>query len=95
MQVIVQEGRAKVTLVAAVHAQDESLRSAAVNTLNEEIRAYYRDYEVVRIEARDGFLEIFPAALASIFWLEKARRYQLKSPTAAAAPVAVKGPGEE
>jgi hypothetical protein len=39
---------------------------------------FYRDFEVIRVEARDGALEITPAAVASITWLRKDRRYQLK-----------------
>jgi hypothetical protein len=42
------------------------------------VKVFYRDYEIVRIEAREGAMEIMPAAIGAITWLKKERRYQLK-----------------
>lgn len=81
MQIIVQEGRAIVSLVVPVRAYDEALRTATYSELTEEIKAYYRDFELVRVELRDGAMELSPAAVAAIYWLEKGRRYQLKLAT--------------
>jgi hypothetical protein len=78
MQVIVQEGRAIVSLTAPIQAHDDALRTTSIREMTEEVKVYYRDYEMVRIEARDGAIEILPSALAGLFWIEKGRRYQLK-----------------
>lgn len=79
MQIIVQEGRAILSLVAPIQVHDEALRSTSVSEFSEEIKAFYRDFELVRIEARDSLLEVQPGNVASIFWVEKGRRYQLKT----------------
>jgi hypothetical protein len=78
MLVIVQEGKAIVSLMAPLQAHDEALRTTNIREMTEEVKVFYRDYEMVRLEARDGAIEILPAALAGIFWIEKGRRYQLK-----------------
>jgi hypothetical protein len=78
MQVIVQEGKAIVSLTAPFQAHDEGLRTTNLREMTEDIKVFYRDYELVRVEARDGIIEILPHAVAGIFWIEKGRRYQLK-----------------
>jgi hypothetical protein len=42
------------------------------------VKVFYRDFEIIRIEARDGALELTPAVIATISWVRKDRRYQLK-----------------
>lgn len=81
MQVIVQEGRAIVSLIAPIHAHDEALRTTSFNEMTEEVKVFYRDYEMVRLEMREAGIEVLPQAVAGIFWLEKGRRYQLKLST--------------
>jgi hypothetical protein len=78
MQVVVQEGEASVSLTMAIQAPDDSLRTTSLNILTGPVKVFYRDFEMVRVEARDGALEILPPAVASITWLRKDRRYQLK-----------------
>lgn len=78
MQIIVQEGRAILSLIQPIQAHDEALRSTTIREMTEEVKVFYRDYEVIRVEAREAQIEILPVALAGIFWLEKGRRYQLK-----------------
>lgn len=78
MQVIVQEGKAIVSLISPIQAHDEALRTTNIREMTEEIKVFYRDYEMVRVEARGGTIEILPQAVAGIFWIEKGRRYQLK-----------------
>ncbi len=79
MQVIVQEGEASVSLLAAIHAPDENLRTTTVSSVAGPVKVYYRDFEVIRIEAREGSLEIMPMAIAAITWIRKDRCYQLKT----------------
>lgn len=79
MQMIVQEGDASISLVTPIQAPDENLRTTEVSTVVGPIKVYYRDFEVVRIDAREGMLEITPAAIAAITWTRKDRCYQLKS----------------
>lgn len=78
MQIIVQEGRAILSLIAPIQAHDEALRSTALHDITGDVKAFYRDYELVRIEARGGDLEILGSAVAGIYWLERGRRYQLQ-----------------
>jgi len=78
MQVVVQEGEASVSLTMAIQAPDDSLRTTSLSILTGPVKVYYRDFEMVMVEARDGALEILPSAVASITWLRKDRRYQLK-----------------
>jgi hypothetical protein len=78
MQVVVQEGEASVSLTMAIQAPDDSLRTTSLNILTGPVKVYYRDFEMIRVEARDGALQIFPPAVASITWLRQDRRYQLK-----------------
>jgi hypothetical protein len=78
MQIVVQEGEASVSLIVAIQAPDDTLRTSTLNILTGSVKVFYRDFEVIRVEARDGALEVLPAALASITWLRKDRRYQLK-----------------
>lgn len=79
MQIVVQEGEASVSLMAPVQAPDESLRTTTVQSVVGPVKVFYRDYEIVRIEAREGAMEIMPAAIGAITWLKKERRYQLKT----------------
>lgn len=79
VQIIVQEGRAILSLVNPIQVHDEALRSMTVHEFSEEVKVFYRDFEVIRVEAREGIIEILPNAVASIFWVEKGRRYQLKT----------------
>ncbi len=79
MQVVVQEGEASVSLTMTIQAPDDSSahhRRSII--LTGPVKVFYRDFEVIRVEARDGALEILPTAVASITWLRKDRRYQLK-----------------
>ena len=78
MQIVVQEGEASVSLTMAIQAPDDSLRTNSFDVITGTVKVFYRDFEVVRVEARDGALEITPAVIASISWLRKDRRYQLK-----------------
>jgi hypothetical protein len=78
MQVVVQEGEASVSLTMAIQAPDDSLRTNSITLLTGPVKVYYRDFEMIRLEARDGTLEILPPAVGSITWLRKDRRYQLK-----------------
>ena len=78
MHIVVQEGEASVSLMVPVQAPDESLRTTTVQSVVGPVKVFYRDFEVVRIEAREGAMEIMPAAIGAITWLKKERRYQLK-----------------
>ena len=78
MQIVVQEGEASVSLTIAIQAPDDSLRTNSLNIVTGPVKVFYRDFEVIRVEARNGALEITPAVVASITWLRKDRRYQLK-----------------
>jgi hypothetical protein len=78
MHMIVQEGEASVSLVTPIQAPDESLRTTTAQSVVGLVKVYYRDFEVVLVEAREGALEITPAAIGAITWLRKDRRYQLK-----------------
>ena len=78
MQIVVQEGDASVSLTTAIQAPDDSLRTSSLTIVTGSVKVFYRDFEVIRVEARDGALEITPAAIASITWLRRDRRYQLK-----------------
>lgn len=78
MHIVVQEGEASISLVVPIQAPDESLRTNTVNSLTGSVKVFYRDFEVVHVEARDGALEVLPAAIGAITWLKKERRYQLK-----------------
>ena len=79
MHIIVQEGEASVSLVAPIQAPDDNLRTIATHNVVGPVRVYYRDFEIVRVEARDGALEITPAVLGAVCWIKKERRYQLKA----------------
>lgn len=78
MQIVVQEGEVLVSLISPIQATDESLRTTTVQTVAGPAKVYYRDHEVIRIEAREGALEILPAAIGAVSWVKKDRRYQLK-----------------
>ncbi|GAB4242940.1 MAG: hypothetical protein Kow00129_01720 [Thermoleophilia bacterium] len=78
MQIIVQEGSAILSLTQPIQAHDEALRSTTIREMTEDVKVFYRDYEIIRVEAREAKIEILPSALAGVFWLEKGRRYQLK-----------------
>jgi hypothetical protein len=79
MQVVVQEGQAVVSLTQSIQAHDEALRATTITELTDDVKVFYRDHEVVRVEARDGKMELLAPAVASLLWLEKGRRYQLKA----------------
>jgi hypothetical protein len=78
MQIIVQEGEVLVSLISPIQAPDESLRTATIHSVSGTAKVYYRDLELIRIEARDGALEVLPAAIGAVTWVRKDRRYQLK-----------------
>jgi hypothetical protein len=78
MQIIVQEGEASVSLVTPIQAPDENLRTTSTQSVLGPVKVYYRDFEVVKVEARDGALEITAAAVGAINWIKKDRCYQLK-----------------
>lgn len=78
MAIIVQEGEASVSLLAPVQAPDDSLRTSSMQTVAGPVKVFYRDFEIIRVEARGGDLELLPAAIGAISWSSKDRRYQLK-----------------
>ena len=78
MHIIVQEGEASISLVTPVQAPDDSLRTTTITNFVGSVKVYYRDFEVVHVEARDGALELLPNSVGAISWLQKGRRYQLK-----------------
>lgn len=78
MQIIVQEGEALISLTSAIQAPDENLRTNSLATLAGPVKVFYRDFEVIRVEAREGNLELLPGGVAAITWLRKDRRYQLR-----------------
>ena len=78
MQIVVQEGRALISLITPIQAPDENLRTTTVQSISGPVKVYYRDYEVILVEARDGALEIMPSSIGAITWTAKDRRYQLK-----------------
>jgi hypothetical protein len=79
MQIIVQEGEVLVSLTAPIQAPDESLRTTSVHTVSGPAKVYYKDMEMIRIEAREGNLEILPSSIGAVTWVRKDRRYQLKT----------------
>ena len=78
MHIVVQEGEASISLVTPIQAPDDSLRTTTITNLVGSVKVYYRDFEVVHVEARDGALELLPNSVGAISWLQKGRRYQLK-----------------
>ena len=78
MQIVVQEGEVLVSLISPIQATDDNLRTTTVQTVAGQVKVYYRDHEVILIEARDGNLEILPSSVGAISWVRKDRRYQLK-----------------
>ncbi|NLT34655.1 MAG: hypothetical protein GXX83_01995 [Gaiellales bacterium] len=81
MQVIVQEGRAIVSLTSSIRAHDEALRTTSFGELTDNVKVFYRDYEIIRVELWEGALELLPQTVAGVYWVEKGRRYQLKLST--------------
>jgi hypothetical protein len=75
--IIVQEGEASISLLAPIQAPDDSLRTNTLQTVVGSVKVFYRDFEIVRVEARDGNLELSPAVIGAIAWSKKDRRYQL------------------
>jgi len=78
MPIIVQEGEATVSLLGSVQAPDGSLRTNSLQTVAGAVKVFYRDFEIVRVEARDGDLELLPGAIGAIAWARRDRRDQLK-----------------
>jgi len=78
MQIIVQEGEVLISLISPIQAPDESLRTTTIHSVSGAAKVYYRDLELIRIEAREGTLEILPASIGAVTWVKKDRRYQLK-----------------
>ncbi len=78
MQIVVQEGEVLISLVSPIQAPDESLRTTSIHTVAGAAKVYYRDQELIRIEAREGALEIMPTAIGALTWVSRGRRYQLK-----------------
>jgi hypothetical protein len=81
MQIIVQEGEASVSLLTPIQAPDDSLRSTTVQNVVGAVKVYYRDFEIVRVEAREGSLELLPSCVSAVAWVRKDRCYQLKPGT--------------
>jgi hypothetical protein len=79
MQIIVQEGEVLISLTSPIQAPDESLRTTSVHTVSGPAKVYYRDMELIRVEARDGNLELLPTSIGAVTWVKKDRRYQLKT----------------
>jgi hypothetical protein len=78
VQIIVQEGNALVSLITPIQAPDDGLRTSTVQSIAGPVKVYYRDYEVILVEAREGALEIMRSSIGAITWTTKDRRYQLK-----------------
>jgi hypothetical protein len=78
MHVVVQEGEASVTLRSPIQAPDDSLRSTSISNFSGYVKVYYRDFEMIHMEAREGSLEIPVAAIGAISWTKREKRYQLK-----------------
>jgi hypothetical protein len=78
MQIIVQEGRAIVSLRFPIQAHDDALRTTSINEITDTVKAYYRDHELIRVEMKEGTIDVVPSAISGVFWIEKGRRYQLK-----------------
>jgi hypothetical protein len=78
VQIVVQEGRALISLITPIQAPDENLRTTTVQSISGAVKVYYRDYEVILVEARDGALEVMPSSIGAISWTSRDRRYQLK-----------------
>ncbi|MCL5736049.1 MAG: hypothetical protein M1274_10765 [Actinobacteria bacterium] len=78
MHIIVQEGEASISLVAPIQAPDDSLRTTSITNLVGPVKVYYQDFKIAHVEARGGSLELLPAAIGAISWMQKGRRYQLK-----------------
>jgi hypothetical protein len=78
MQIVVQEGDVLISLVSPIQAADENLRTTTLQSVSGPAKVYYRDHEMIRIEVRDGALEILPQAIGAVTWVKKDRRYQLK-----------------
>jgi hypothetical protein len=79
MQIIVQEGEVLISLTSPIQAPDESLRTTSVHTVSGPAKVFYRDMELIRVEARDGNLEILPSSIGAVTWVRRDRRYQLKT----------------
>lgn len=79
MQIIVQEGEVLVSLTSPIQAPDESLRTTSVHTVSGPAKVYYKDMELIRVEAREGNLELLPGAIGAVTWVRRDRRYQLKT----------------
>jgi hypothetical protein len=78
VQIVVQEGKALISLITPIQAPDENLRTTTVQSISGTVKVYYRDYEVILVEARDGALEVMPSSIGAITWTSRDRRYQLK-----------------
>ncbi|MCX8032866.1 MAG: hypothetical protein N3B14_05705 [Thermoleophilia bacterium] len=78
MQIVVQEGEVLVSLISPIQSADDSMRTTTIQSISGPAKVYYRDYELIRIEAKDGALEIFPVCVGALNWIRKDRRYQLK-----------------
>jgi hypothetical protein len=78
MQIVVQEGEVLISLIAPIQAADENLRTNTLQSVTGAAKVYYRDHELIRVEVRDGALEILPQAIGAVTWTKKDRRYQLK-----------------
>ena len=78
MQIVVQEGEVLGSLTSPIQATDDNLRTNTVQTVTGLAKVYYRDQELVRVEVRDGSLELLPASIGAVSWVRKDRRYQLK-----------------
>ncbi len=79
MQIIVQEGEVLVSLTSPIQAPDESLRTTSVHTVSGPAKVYYKDMELIRVEAREGNLELLPSSIGAVTWVKRDRRYQLKT----------------
>ncbi len=47
-----------ISLIAPFQATDDSLRTNSFQSVAGQAKVYYRDHEVILVEARDGALEI-------------------------------------
>lgn len=78
MQIVVQEGEVLVSLTTPIQAIDDGLRTTTTQTVAGQAKVYYRDHEMIMVEARDGNLQILPGAIGAVSWVSKGRCYQLK-----------------
>ena len=85
MQIVVQEGDGLVSLMAPIQAPDESLRTSTVHTVAGRLKAFYRDQELIRVEVREGAMEIPAAAIGALTWVSNGSGFKVEQTSCIAA----------